>query len=263
MKKYLLPLFLLLSATVGVTSCSDDDDKSASISIAINGKAVENNGVYKLAKTTVNPKIQESELINLSLNSDCDITSVQISVSNKWEDNVDVVSNDTISHNKFHKEKNPSQIKTISFAGVIGTYTVKIQTTNGAVNYKFSVKDQDDNAEYIGNGRYLCNKQLVIFDATGDTHSKTILGETFIVDKSANTKYLNGNMCEITEEKYNEYSSDYGKGDFESVAEKCTWSKKYNMNTIPGYFVYKNSDKYYLMKVISIDGNIMIAEVQY
>lgn len=265
MKKLILPFFLVLATAAGFTSCGDDDEeeKHAKITMTIDGSEVKSGEAVTLAKTTVDVKNTGADVITLNIESDCDINALQVYVNNKWEKDVDVVTTDTIAYNSINKEKTPSLTKQISFTGVMGEYTVKVKTKVSNETLKFKVKNDEDETEYIGNSRYLSNKQLIIFDASGDTHKKSILGATFVVDKSSNTKYLAGNMCEINEADFVKYSTDYSKSEFSGVANKSNYSTKYNINTVPGYFIYKNKENNYLMKIVSIDGNIMIAEIQY
>lgn len=265
MKKLILPFFLVLATAAGFTSCGDDDEeeKHAKITMTIDGSEVKSGEAVTLAKTTVDSLSNETDVITLKVNSDYEISGLQVFVNNKWEKNVDIVTTDTISFNRFYKENTPSKEKEIKFTGVIGEYTVKVKTSVSTETLKFKVRDTNKNSEYTGAYRTLSNKQIIIYDASAKSHEKTILGVTFVNDmKNSNSCYLNGNIIEITEKDYLAYNKGLMR-DFASEAENLKeWKTKWGIK-VPAYFIYKNSDKYYLMKIISVNGDIMIAEIQY
>lgn len=264
MKKYLLPLFLLLAATVNLNSCKDDDDPapSANISISLNGQAIDNNSSINLTKAAANEL--GSDTIVLSLLSDCDINTVKITVENNWEDHVDVIDINKKVYNGKVVESAGTLTKIIKFIGVIGKYNVNINTVNGNVSYSFSVnsgKVTDYNENING---ALSNKQLVIFDATGVNYAQNILGGEYVYDDVNESQYFKGNLSKISEEDFERYSSATTRSAFtKKGSEVETWATQYNVKETPSFFIYNNGNNYYLMKIIEINKNILKAEIQY
>ncbi len=262
MNKFLLPLFVLLAAAIGFTSCSKDDDDSPVISISLNGNAVENGGKFVLAKPTAGAGNADDELVNLSIISDKEIKSIQISVKNDWEDNVAVCDVNGKCYND--KYTTSGTEKKVSFSGVIGEYTVKVVADGGSKTYKFNLTDKDGKTAYFGTMRNLCNVQTIIWDSKKETATNKVLNTVFKADSEANTNSFDGNVCQITETEYKEFSTDGSIKDFGTSAEKMTFNKGRNISNVPTYLVYKkDSDHYYLMLVESIEGSVLTAKVQY
>lgn len=264
MKKRFLfsTLAVLFSLSCSVfTSCSDDDDDDPKIEFSINNTTVENNGKVLLAKSTSDPKANaDDEIITLDIVSEKEISNVQITVSNSWASNVDVVDVNGFAYNGKANLANPALTKTIKFVGVLGNYTVKV---NGQT-YKFTLQNAESKSDYEGNSRYLSNKQTIIFDATGKEYASKIFNLTYVYKKADNMKFLAGEMANISEELYTSASTDYSKFELGKTAEtQEAYSKQYNLNETPSYFFYKNGNNYLLVKIVSIKENILTAEVQY
>ncbi len=271
MKKYLLPLFLLLAATVNLNSCKDDDDPApeASIVVSINNSAVENNGSIELKKGTILAKEGtegKDDLLTLSITSTdgSAIKNIQLTVTNSYEYNVDVVDVDGVAYNKKTPIQNAPSTKNITFVGVYGEYTAIVETETGSKIYKFNVKNAEGNKAYDGNDlRYISNKQTIIFDSSDEFYAKSIIGLTYEVKTQAGKPVRNfgeAQLYSISAERYEELQGS--KGTFYLEAGDLEYSTIANLEE-GEYLVYKNGDKFYFLHLIELKDNTLKAEIQY
>ncbi|MBP5457937.1 MAG: hypothetical protein J6Y37_15720 [Paludibacteraceae bacterium] len=267
MKKRFLfsTLAVLFSMSCAVfTSCGDDDDDdSVEITYSINGEKTEKDGKVNLEKAENG--LKGNDIITLAITADAPINSIQVSVTNEWENNVDVVTIDTVILNDQNKVAE-SNIQEVSFVGVLGKYSVKVNTSKGGDSFSFTTqcKNKDAKTYYNSATRSLCNKQLIVFDANNDKkESKKTLDMTYKVNETDGIRYFTGKVKEIEEEDYNDYSTFTVRAFGEEGEEMENFSDRRDIKECPRYFVYKDGDKYYLIKVISIVNNVLTAEVQY
>lgn len=256
-----LAALFALSCSV-FTSCSDDDDDDdAKLEFTINGNAIADKGVATLGKSTVDPS-ESGDTITLVITSDKEFSAVDLCVKNSWANNVTVVDVNGKAHNGLSTDA-PANSKTIKFVGILGQYTMKV----AGETFSFKLEDKDGEGDYVGNSRYLSNKQTVIFDATEALYSKTNFGMTYTNNKTDEIRNLDGNLATISEELYEKASTDLSKAEFGKKAEgeDMTYSTKKNIGSTPAYYIYKTKDAFYLVKVVSItsNGNILTAEIQY
>lgn len=271
MKKYLLPLFLMLATAIGFTSCSDDDDeKSASVAISLNGEAVENNAEVELAKGTVldaEGTAGEDDIITLNIQStdSKNIKNVQVTVNNSWESNVAVTDiYGSVLNDKF-VYLTPSTEKTIRFVGVYGEYTVKITTESGSKTYKFTAVPEDGNLAYDkSDNRYLSNKQTIVFDSENSEYANKIINLTYAVTTKAGKAVKNFGNAKLYTIDAAEYANLQGsKGSFYISAGKKSFDTIGDLTDDTEYLIYQNGKTYYLMHIVSIEDNILTAEIQY
>lgn len=255
-----LAAFFALGCSV-FTSCSDDDDDDdgANVTISINGSDVADKGAVLLAKSTTSMKTS-GDTVSLNITSNKEFSGVELIVNNKFAKDVIIVDVDGKAYNGKGTEA-PATTKSIKFIGVLGSYTLRA----AGKTVSFSLKNEKEKADYEGNSRNLSNKQTVIYDATGAEFSEEIFGMKYVNNTVDEVKYLNGKMSTITEEEYTTASTDLSKEEFGDMgeAEGRVFSEKKNISSTPAFFIYNNGDKFYLVKVVSINGDILTAEVQY
>ncbi|MBO4806819.1 MAG: hypothetical protein J5554_12355 [Paludibacteraceae bacterium] len=267
MKKRFLfsTLAVLFSMSCAVfTSCGDDDDDdSVEITYSINGEKVEDDAKVNLEKAENG--LKGNDIITLAITSSAAINSIQINVTNEWENKVDVVTIDSVllgANNKLSE----SNMQEVSFVGVLGKYSVKVNTTEGSESFSFTTqcKNKDAKTYYNSATRSLCNKQLIVFDANNDKkESAKTLNMTYKVNDTDGIRYFTGKVKEIEEEQYQDYSTFTVRAFGEEGEEMENFSDRRDIKECPRFFVYKDGDKYYLIKVISIKNNVLTAEVQY
>ena len=268
MKKTLLSLLSVLSilSLTTLASCgSDDDDSTPDMSAeTINDVELKSGSTYELGKGTIVPSETGSDTVKLNLTCKTEkIKRVEISVSNDYEDKVSVSDILGVCHNDKYAETSEPTSKIIRFIGVYGEYTVKVVTSNGSKSYKFTLTNKSGNQTYKSGTRMLCNKQIIYFDASGTQYSASALGLTYKVNNDEDTKNFSvKKIAKIEKSKFDEISG-YMLTDFNSEAAKSTFVNL-NLSMDNPYLIYQySSTKYYLIHLLSIDGNILKAEVQY
>lgn len=263
MKKILIPLFVLLGTVITFNSCSDDDDdeNSATVSTTINGQELKDGSTYTLASGTVSTDETGSDTVTLVINSDKGIKTINATLNNDFEEDVTVIdAKGNILNENNEISGNPTK-DTIKFIGVYGTYTVKISTTDGSKTIKFTLGAEGSNAVYDDATRALCNTQTIEFDGNGKVANKKIIGVTYTYSSSSNTKQIN-NVCNITEDTYNTYLAKTSTA-LGQLGKSSSFVNNYSLDTSVQYFVVKSSSIYYLMKVTSVDSNLLKAEINY
>lgn len=283
MKKFLMPFFLLGALSVGFTSCgSDDDDDTpvvafAKVSYSVNGE--ESPKEITLKRGTISSKegtVGTDDMIKLSLSTgdNSKIKKVQITVNNSYEYNVPVVDElGQVFDDKFVYET-PSTEKKINFVGVYGKYTIKVTTDKGTYNViSLNVVNDKENSTYNGAGstsnRYLCNKQTVVLDASGKTHSKSfntnaLIALTYNATKEGGVEDYNFGNASIRAISENDYENLQGsKGDFYLTADSYKDFGKPSISEKTEYFVYKCGEIYYLIHILKLDGNTIKFDIQY
>lgn len=264
-KKFKFASLLLAAATIipCFTSCgSDDDDNDPTISVTINGSAIENGGKVLLEKGTVALSEKGSNTINLGITSDSEIKRVELYVSNSYEKEIAVVDGKGVIYNSKKDNGTGAKTQAVSFVGVYGEYLIKVVSNDGSTSYKFNLVDNKDRADYKNANRVLSNKQTIVFDASGKTADSKIFGQVYDNNEEKNMKTLKGKFAYIDESKYSDYSSDYFLTDFYSEVGENKFIDERQID-VPSYYVVKNGDFYYLMKVVKMEGDILTAEIQY
>ena len=286
MKKFLMPLFLLASLSVGFTSCSDDDDDNndtpvialAKISLTANGE--ESPKEITLKRGTVYQKegkvgVDDQLTLNLKATDGSKIKKVQITINNSYEYNATAVdANDNVYNDKFTYET-PSTEKKITLVGVYGKYTIKVTTDKGTIwSQNLEVVNEKGNSPYSGSGsssnRYLSNKQTFILDASGKQYAKkfstnALTALTYNVSNEGGVKdftFGTAKLHAITEEDYENYQGS--KGDFYLQAEGLgDYGKPSISKEKTEYLVYKAGSYYYLIHILEMDGDIIKFDIQY
>ena len=279
MKKFLMPLFLLATLSVGFSSCSSDDDDDtpvvslANVTLTVNGE--ESPKEVTLTKGTIlgsEGETGEDDMLKFVLksNDNSKIKKVQITVTNSYEVSVPVVDElGNVYNDKFVYE-NPSTEKTINLTGVYGKYTIKVTYEKGAINaYNVNVTNEKGHFAYSGSGssskRYLSNLQTVYLDSKGEKYSNKFNTLTYITKDQGGVSQKNfGNaaLYAIDEEQYSNWQAQ--KGEFEAEAVKLKFAALSDLSMEKTEFlVYKYGDIYYLIHVLSIKDNIIKFNVQY
>lgn len=279
MKKFLMPLFLLATLSVGFSSCSSDDDDDtpvvslANVTLTVNGE--ESPKEVTLTKGTIlgsEGETGEDDMLKFVLksNDNSKIKKVQITVTNSYEVGVPVVDElGNVYNDKFVYE-NPSTEKTINFTGVYGKYTIKVTNEKGAINaYNVNVTNEKGHFAYSGSGssskRYLSNLQTVYLDSKGEKYSNKFNTLTYITKDQGGVSQKNfGNaaLYAIDEEQYSNWQAQKGEFEAEAVQLKFAALSDLSMEKTE-FLVYKYGDIYYLIHVLSIKDNIIKFNVQY
>lgn len=268
MKKTLLSLLSVLSilSLTTLASCgSDDDDSTPDMSAeTINDVELKSGSTYELEKGTAN-SISGNDTVKLSFACKTEkIKRVEISVSNDYETNVSVVDTAGVCYNDKNSNTTESTSKIIKFIGVYGKYTVKVVTANGSKSYNFTLAPTKENADnYDTADRSRSNKQIIYFDNSQKQYTNTVIGLTYTCISGKNYKgFEKANISTISEDDYNLLSKKIQSA-FSSSAKNLSYFTEVNLTIDSPYLVYKNGSKYYLIHLLSIDGNILKAEVQY
>lgn len=273
-----MPLFLLMSLSVGFTSCSDDDDDDttqvalAKVSLTVNGE--ESPKEITLKKGTIlgsEGTSGEDDMIKFNLKTEdgSKIKKLQITVNNNFESNVPVVDAVGNVYNDKFTYETPSTEKSINVVGVYGKYTIKITTDKGTINaFNINVVNEEDNYSYSGSNssskRYLSNKQIVALDAEGKKFSNKFNMLTYVVKNSGGVtkkSFGNASLYSIQQNQYENWQGQ--KGEFEAAAAKLAFSTDLPISNETEYLVYKYGQIFYLIHIISLNDNIIKFEVQY
>jgi len=271
---------IIALCAVSFSACSSDDDNdekepetiAPTISFSVNNNKYNNNDtVFALDKASVSATNTGKEEVALYFSvtkGTNDIKSVSIKYSNNFVNGLYVTDTCGQSWNGIEKGAKSTNGSFV-FKGVYAKYTIcVVDSKDSTTNASFILSGTD--YKYSSTARGLSNKQTIKIDSKGTTCAKTQLGLSYTAEtETAKGKFsTTGKMLKITESQYNEYQGTTAQA-FMGDAESETYKEENKTinGTAPFYYLYEykvgNYIQHYLLKVVSLEGDIATIEVQY